>query len=168
MEKSICFTGHRKLPEKEKALIRQELRRILEAAIRVGYVHFYAGGARGWDTLCAKEVLQLKEHSPEIKLHLVLPCPMEEQTLKWSVADRRSYEEILILADTVEILCEGYTKTCMQERNQRLVDMADFCVCYYDEGRWRSGTGQTVRMATRKGIPIINIMTLTQEEENKT
>ena len=45
----------------------------------------------------------------------------------------------------------------MKERNQRLVDLADICICYYNENNSRSGTGQTVRMVQKKGIQLINI-----------
>lgn len=43
----------------------------------------------------------------------------------------------------------------MKIRNARLVELADGCICYYS-GKYISGTGQTLRMAKRKKIHIIN------------
>ena len=46
----------------------------------------------------------------------------------------------------------------MKERNQKLVDLADtLCICYWNENDNRSGTGQTVRMAEKKGLIIKNL-----------
>ena len=59
----------------------------------------------------------------------------------------------------MECVSQSYTKTCMKERNQRLIDLADVCVCWYDSvNRPHSGTGQTVRMAEKKGIRVINLL----------
>ena len=43
----------------------------------------------------------------------------------------------------------------MKERNSRLVNKADICICYLKNKR--TGTGQTVRMAETKGIDVINL-----------
>lgn len=86
-----------------------------------------------------------------------MPGPENEQTDKWkSDFDRTEYRKILLAADTVEICSEHYFDGCMKLRNQRLVDLADLCVCYYSD-KQRSGTGQTVRMAEQKRIFIINM-----------
>lgn len=46
----------------------------------------------------------------------------------------------------------------MKARNARLVELAsDYCICYWNPKNFRSGTGQTVRMAQKKGIEIINL-----------
>ena len=34
---------------------------------------------------------------------------------------------------------------------------SDYCICYWNSKDFRSGTGQTVRMAQKKGIEIINL-----------
>ena len=122
---------------------------------------FYAGGAKGWDMIFSGIVLNLSEnHVPLIKLHLVLPCPPEEQTAKWNTYDKKEYQRILKAADSVEIVSKHYDKNCMKKRNERLVELGDVCVCYYDENKKRSGTGQTVRLAEKHGKEIINILKL--------
>ena len=152
--KSICFTGHRNVkltPELERRLYVT-----LERLIRQGAVDFYAGGALGWDTFCAEAVLSLRKSNPQIRLHLVLPCPPEEQTAKWTEYQKNEYSHILSDADSAEILSEQYHSDCMKKRNARLVEYADCCVCYYNR-RSASGTGQTVRMAQKRGIVIYNL-----------
>ncbi len=152
--KSVCFTGHRNVKETaelKKALIEQLVKLIDEGA-----ADFYAGGAVGWDMLCESAVIELRERFPHIRLHLILPCPAEEQTAKWSESDKSEFRRLLSAADTVVICSEHYFDGCMKLRNQRLVNSADVCVCYYN-GKQRSGTGQTVRMAERQGKVIVNL-----------
>ncbi len=154
MNKNICFTGHRNVKETaelKKALIDQLLELIDEGA-----TDFYAGGAVGWDMLCESVVIELRERFPHIKLHLILPCSAKEQTEKWSENDKAEFKQLLLAADTVEICSEHYFDGCMKLRNQRLVNLADLCLCYYS-GKQRSGTGQTVRMAERQGKIIVNL-----------
>ncbi len=155
MNKNVCFTGHRNIKETaelKKALIKQLVKLIDEGA-----ADFYAGGAVGWDMLCESAVIELRERFPHIRLHLILPCPAEEQTEKWSGSDKAEFRRLLLAADTVEICSEHYFDGCMKLRNQRLVNLADLCVCYYS-GKQRSGTGQTVRMAERQGKVIVNLV----------
>ena len=153
--KSISFTGHRKLSE-DRTLLSQRLYHRLEQEIQNGATVFHAGGAVGFDCLSAAVVLNLREVYPHIKLHLVLPCSNEEQTAKWSADEKSEFDRILNLADSVEYTSEYYDNGCMKKRNARLMELADCCICYWD-GRQRSGTGQTVRMARRKKIRIVNL-----------
>lgn len=153
--KSVCFTGHRNLSfdiELEKRL-EKEIRNLVES----GAENFYCGGAVGWDTYCAETVLKVKQSMPHIRLKLILPCNEEQQTLKWSEAEKKRFREIREEADNLEYTSRDYSKDCMKIRNQRLVDLADICICYYNEKKSRSGTGQTVRMAEKKGIKVVNM-----------
>lgn len=119
---------------------------------------FYTGGAVGWDALAALTVLKLRESYPEVKLHLVLPCPFEEQSAKWNEAQKEEHKCIASLADTKEFTSEHLDKNAMRIRNARLVELAsDYCICYWNPKHYRSGTGQTVRMAQKKGIEVINL-----------
>lgn len=154
--KTVFFTGHREIKNDRETI--QKLMATLQKLILDGAADFYAGGAIGWDTLCEKAVLVLRErHFPHIRLHLVLPCPPDEQTARWSPFDREVYRKIIEAADSVEVLSEHYTKDCMKNRNARLAELGGICVCYYDENRRRSGTAQTVRMAERLGRKILNM-----------
>lgn len=154
MIKSVCFTGHRNITETDrlkKALVLQ-----LEKLISQGAENFYAGGALGWDMLCEKTVIELRKRFPAIKLHLVLPCPAAEQTANWREKDKAEFNRLLSAADTVQVCSAHYFDGCMKVRNMRLVSLSEVCVCYYS-GMWRSGTGQTVRIAEQQGLTVINI-----------
>ena len=156
--KNVCFTGHRRLKGDNTAQVHELLDGVIDELIRKGAQDFYCGGALGWDTLCANMILyQKKRKAPQVKLHLVLPCPPEQQTLKWTDEDKRMYYSIMESADSTEIVSDTYTSDCMKKRNARLVEYGDCCVCYFDGVTVRSGTSQTVRMAREKGIEIINI-----------
>lgn len=155
MEK-VFFTGHRiyEISNKIKFNLIVELMKLISE----GATDFYAGGALGWDMLCEWAVLALREEYPDIKLHMVLPCPPEKQIEFWLTTQIEAYYKILKAADSIEIVSKHYDKNCMKKRNERLVELGDVCVCYYDEKRTRSGTGQTVRIAEKQGKKIINIL----------
>jgi uncharacterized phage-like protein YoqJ len=148
---SCCFTGHRHIPD-----ISETLETTIISFIENGTTDFYAGGAVGFDMLCEQTVIKLREKYPQINLHLVLPCPENEQTDGWSDEDKAEYHRILLSADDVEYVSEHLDKECMKKRNARLIELADCCICYYKHKR--SGTGQTVRMAEKKGIEIVDLV----------
>ncbi len=154
--KHVCFTGHRSIKiNQDLALHLEEILRKLIQEENV--VEFYSGGAIGCDTLCAQTVLKLRNEFPYIKLKLILPCGNEEQTALWNDSDKKMFMEILSAADSVEFTSDKYYNGCMKKRNQRLVELSDCCVCYYNIRNKFSGTGQTVRIAENKGVPIINL-----------
>ena len=154
--KNICFTGHRQIRNDSSLTARLEktLRNLIE---QHGATDFYSGGAIGWDTLCAETVLKLRNTYPHIRLHLILPCCEAEQTASWNITQKEIYHKILSAADSVEFVSEHYYDGCMKKRNTRLTESADCCVCYYNEKRSASGTGQTVRMALKCNIDIVNL-----------
>ena len=154
--KKVFFTGHR-----DSNVYTEDMYKAKDLLCKLvieGARDFYAGGARGWDLTFEEFVIDLREdHFPMIKLHLVLPCPPEEQTKGWKDYDKKLYQKMLKSADSIEIVSEHYSKDCMKKRNERLVKLGDICVCYYNEKHRCSGTGQTVRMAEKQGKEIINI-----------
>lgn len=158
MNRSVCFTGHRTIAE-DKETLSARLYALLERLVtEQEVIDFYTGGAVGWDALAALTVLKLRESYPEVKLHLVLPCSFEEQSAKWNEAQKEEHKHITSLADTKEFTSEHLGKTAMKIRNARLVELAsDYCICYWNPKNFRSGTGQAVRMAQKKGIEVINL-----------
>lgn len=156
MEKSACFTGHRKLTGDIPDLENRLYGFIKQGIIHLGLTDFYVGGAFGWDTLAAKTVLRLQEVYP-VRLHLVLTCSNEEQTAKWTAEQRAEFYRILGLADDTEYTAEHYYNSCMKVRNARLVEHANTrCYCFWQPGNQRSGTYQTIHMAKVKGIMVVN------------
>ena len=152
--KVACFSGHRKLPQNCTQLT-ADLEASIVSLIERGVVFFGAGGALGFDMLAEETVLRLKERYPHIKLILVLPCPPEQQTLKWNLEQRRRYFDILNKADKVRVLADTYTNSCMLDRNRHLVDNSGHLICYLRENR--GGTHFTVCYAEQKRLDIIRI-----------
>ena len=157
MSKSACFTGHRVISEDKKKLSAR-LYAVLERIINEDEItDFYAGGAVGFDTIVALNVLRLKEKYNNIRLHLVLPCSNEEQTKNWTAEQKYEFKCILARADSVEYTSEHYHRKCMGVRNAQLVKNAsDYCICYLDINH-KSGTSQTVQMAEEKGLKVVNL-----------
>ncbi|MBQ7980361.1 MAG: DUF1273 family protein [Oscillospiraceae bacterium] len=154
--KHICFTGHRNIKNTQKLALCLEntLRKLIQEE---NASEFYSGGAIGWDTLCAQTVLKLRNEYPHIRLNLILPCNESEQTSLWKESDKKVFKEILYSADTVEFTSAHYYNGCMKKRNIRLIELTECCVCYYNTRNYASGTGQTVRLAEKKNIRIINL-----------
>ena len=162
MKKSACFTGHRTLMTDMNSFSALLLSVIEQMITDRNITDYYAGGAYGFDAIASLSVLQLKEKYPEVRLHLILPCSNEEQTDGWNTKRKTEFENILGLADSVEQVSERYYNGCMKVRNARLVELAtDYCICYWNPKHYRSGTGQTVRMAQKKGIEVVNLFEMT-------
>ena len=84
--RTVCFTGHRKIPPKRMTSLARRLRTEIIELIDKGYLYFGTGGALGFDTLAAQTVLDLKSDYPQIKLILVLPCLSQADS--WSSDDK--------------------------------------------------------------------------------
>lgn len=152
-KQTCCFTGHRQIPQGERAEIVGRLERTIINLSQRGVRYYGAGGALGFDTLAAQTVIQLRKNYPAIKLILVLPCLT--QTRGWRPEDIAEYERIKAQADKVVYTSQEYTSSCMHKRNRHLVDNSGICICYLrkDSG----GTAYTVRYAKKQGLEIINV-----------
>ena len=75
MTYTCCFTGHRKIPKEDYGVIRRITRQYVEFLAGNGVTNFLAGGAVGYDLMCALIVLSLKEKFHDIRLEIVLPSP---------------------------------------------------------------------------------------------
>jgi uncharacterized phage-like protein YoqJ len=157
MANTVCFTGHRQIPDEQYPALHALLSDTIERAILNGATVFRAGGAIGFDTLAALTVLSLRLRHPEIRLELILPCP--SQTHGWSDEDRRLYEQIMEKADTYRFVSETYYRGVLQTRNRALVDGSDLCIAYMTSSQ--GGTAFTVREALRHGLEVINLADFT-------
>ena len=149
-----CFSGHRKLPENCSKL-RANLEKAIIELIERGVVFFGNGGAVGFDALAATTVLKLKKEYPHIRLVMVLPCPPEEQSMKWNEEQKKRYYDLLDQADKVRILSPRYTSGCMLNRNRHLVDNSGYLICYLREQH--GGTFYTVNYAEQQRLKILRI-----------
>lgn len=154
-----CLTGHRILPRsrQEREAIKDNLRKVIASLAGEDVTVFYTGGARGFDTMAAITVLEMKALFPEIRLYLALPHP--DQAEKWPRKERELYEQIKEHADQIQFISPVYTSDCMRQRNYYMVEHSRICA-YYMVKTVRSGTAQTVNYAQKMGCRMID---LTQE-----
>lgn len=151
--KTCCFTGHRDICAEDIVRLPEVLDTTLDRLIASGVGVFRAGGAVGFDTLCALKVLEKKKKDPKIRLELCLPC--KDQTQGWPERDVNIYNYILSAADSVRYVGEKYVRGCMHVRNRMLVDGSDVCVTYCKESV--GGTAYTCRYALKRGVELINL-----------
>lgn len=148
-----AFTGHRKIETRHRDRIEELVRRAIGFAYESGCRTFLTGGALGFDTLAAKEVIRFKLSHPDVTLRIILPC--KNQCNSWTPSQISLYEYTLANADMIEYVSDEYTDSCMKVRNQRLADMCDLMIAYV--ARPYSGAAQTVRMASNAGKIIYNL-----------
>ncbi len=155
MIENCCFTGHRRLPVGEglRLLVERTAEAVREA-YRLGARHFYAGGALGFDMLAEECVCALRESElSDICLHLLLPC--RDQDRLWPPAEQKRYRELIERADSHLFLYPTYQRFVMAARNRALIKAADLCISYLVDPV--GGTAQTVSLAKKKPIPVVNV-----------
>ena len=150
---SCSFTGHRRIEERHAPKLPALLSRAIKYAYENGVRCFFCGGAYGFDTLAAREVIRFRAHHPDVRLVLLLPCP--EQASGWSARLRDAYEYVLSVSDEVVYMSETYTRGCMQKRNRELVERAELVIAYLSHAH--SGSAQTVNYANRAGKTVYNL-----------
>lgn len=155
-ENAVCFTGHREIGEPISD-VELRLTETVECLIEQGYVFFWAGGARGFDTIASEVVLKLKSIYPQI--HLFLALPFDEQYThekNWTQTEISQYHRIKETASNVVILCDGFRPGAYHQRNRYLADNSSVCIAYLN--REKSGTGYTVRYAKKRGLQVVNLL----------
>lgn len=150
---TCAFTGHRRIKDSHKKHLSSLLFRAINYAYERGCRKFITGGAIGFDTEAAREVLRFRISHPDVSLILFLPCL--DQDASWSERQRDAYEYILSSANEVRYVSEVYDKGCMKRRNQAMADECDIMIAYV--ARDYSGSAQTMRMATALGREVYNL-----------
>jgi len=149
-----CFTGHRpeKLTRTEKDIVR-DLEKEIRQAIADGLSVFITGMARGVDIWAAQIVLRLRNSGYDIKL--ICACPYDGFEFGWSKDWQKQYKEILAAADFVKYVCEGYSRSCFQIRNEWMVNHATRVIAVFNGEK--SGTKNTIDYAAKVGVPVVRI-----------
>lgn len=149
-----CFTGHRpeKLTRTEKDIVR-DLEKEIRQAIADGLSVFITGMARGVDIWAAQIVLSLRNSGYDIKL--ICACPYDGFESGWSKDWQKQYKEILAAADYVKYVCEGYSRSCFQIRNEWMVNHAARVIAVFNGEK--SDTKNTIDYAAKAGIPVVRI-----------
>ncbi len=150
-DKSVCFTGHRIV---KRDLEEKDIEKVIKELINEGYENFLNGMAMGFDLLCFKILLKLKEEKfPFIKLVACIPCL--NQNLKYPAKIKRLYEEYLEKADYTVIISDVYTEYCMKERDRFMVDSSAVCISYLYKST--GGTYYTTSYAVEKERKVVYI-----------
>ena len=152
--KTCCFTGHRKMTDKEKLSCSKRISHLVDTLVHIGVTEFITGGALGFDTVACVTLINIKRQKyPHINITVAVPC--KDQSQYWSIGDKAIYSSTLKYADRVVVLSEKYTSTCMQERNRYMVDHSKYCISYLKTQS--GGTYNTVRYAKKCGVAVINL-----------
>lgn len=156
IDKTCCFTGHRRLNKSQLPEIKNNLTKEIMNLISRDVIYFGTGGALGFDTLAAQTVINLREKYKQIKLILIIPCKGQEN--KWNYKDQEVYENIKNNADKIVYLSEKYEDGCMLKRNRHMIDNSNFVIVAWD-GRKMGGTYYTLNYARKlkKQIIFINL-----------
>ena len=166
--RSCAITGHRptrfKWKYKEnntgckrlKKRIKDQCVLLYERGVR----QFWVGGSLGVDMWTAEILLRLKEQPEYSEIELMIALPFADHDSTW---DDRSKQRMAFLikhsAKTVTVGASDQPPVVnYRRRNEFLVNQADCLLAVYDNDRSiRSGTGMTVNLAKKKGIPVICI-----------
>ena len=54
--------------------------------------------------LCEMTILDLKKEYHNIEFHIIMPCPFDEQTMKWTEEQKDKYRTIINSADSIEVI----------------------------------------------------------------
>jgi uncharacterized phage-like protein YoqJ len=149
---TACFSGHRpeRLPRSPamvdiiKSLIAFEISEALDS----GFHTFIMGGSRGIDLWAGIAVLHEKQKDKALRLIAALPYFAGDS--RFSERDRFDYGYVLEHCDDVVYASAEYDKNCMKRRNRFMVENSSRLIAFVDD--YRSGTGQTIRLAEREGV----------------
>lgn len=150
---TCCFTGHREIPEPERERIYHDLYGAVSTLIEKGVTRFRCGGARGFDTMAALIILDIKKLNPKVSLIVDVPC--QNQHSRWKSDERAALDYILSVADEVNILSPHYYNGCMQYRNRYMVDRSAYLIAY--QTKPVGGSAYTVLYAKEQNLTIIRV-----------
>ena len=150
----VCFTGHRpeKLTRTEKA-IRKDLEKEIRQAVADGLNVFITGMARGVDIWAAQIILSLRDEGYPVKL--MCACPYDGFEAGWNREWQEQYKTILTIADFVKYVCDGYSCSCFQIRNEWMINHAARVIAVFNGDK--SGTKNTIDYAAKVGVPVAHI-----------
>ena len=153
-EQTCCFTGHRNIPadQLQEIVARTEVN--VRELIRGGYRCFMVGGAVGYDTLVAELLFRLRD-TERLGIRVILAYPFNGYTAHWSEVQKATYARLLPLYDERICVAAAASRGAYLQRDRYMADASSACIAYCT--RQTGGTAYTVRYATKKGVPVINV-----------
>ena len=155
-KKTCCFIGHRDIPiGKAQEIAGQTANEIRSLIVDYGVCFFGVGGAIGYDMLAARVLFRLRETGfPNIKVILV--CPFDGFTSRWSPQQKADHQRLLPKYDKVVCVSDRPSKGAYLKRDRYLVDGSAYCIAYCT--RDYGGTAYTLRYARQQGVEVRNIV----------
>lgn len=145
----VAFTGHRTYQHSAE----EQLRTTILSLYNQGARTFRVGMAEGFDLAAAEAILEIMSESCDITLEAYIPWQGFNSHLTSDKQER--YQRILQQCDTITTISEEFRPWVFRERNDRLVEGADYVVAWWDGSS--SGTGYTVRKALKKRCKVVNL-----------
>lgn len=149
---TCCFTGHREIFSGDEIILEKWLEKTISwLYLYNGVRYFGSGGAIGFDIFAAEVVLRLMRKHPDIKLVLVLPCPLHDKF--WNEEWKQRFARIAEQASKIVYTSDRYHDCCMHIRNRHLINHSEWCIAYCR--KYYGGTAYTVSYAKEKQRKII-------------
>ena len=147
--RAVAITGHRVIyPDFNIKKVEKELKSL----IKQGYNIFLVGMAVGFDTICFQLLEKLREKE-DIKIVACIPCLTQPD--KFNSEQKKEYYRMVSVADKKIVLSNEYTNSCMQKRNQFMVDNSSLVLAYLK--RDFGGTANTIKYAKKQNKKIVQI-----------
>ncbi len=105
------------------------------------------------DIWAAEIVCERKDILHDVRL--ICAVPYENQANGWNENYRERYDALLSKADKVMLMSRHYTRTCLRERNEWMVNQSGYIIAVCGNGK--SGSASTLAYAKRKGLRTVRI-----------
>jgi len=149
-----CFTGHR--PSKlhaSEVQIKRALAEAIEGSYIDGYRTFITGMAQGVDIWAGELVLEHKYLHPDI--HIICALPHPDFQKRWSRDWQQRYNTILSQADLIITVCDSFSYSAYQKRNEWMVNHSARVIAVYNGET--GGTRNTIEYAKKQGVSLVMI-----------
>jgi hypothetical protein len=157
--KTCCFTGHRpeQLPgggnaqSESFAGIKETAQKYVGWLLDRGYDTFVTGMSRGFDLIMAQYLLDECPAEDSINIVCAVPYPKQFREMRTD-SEMRLYQRVLERADLIAVSSREYHHGCYAVRNRLMVNCSSAIIGYLASPQTRSGTMQTINMASKAGL----------------
>ena len=153
-EETCCFTGHRKIKDKDFDMVMaRTMGKVRELIVKYGYRYFRVGGSIGYDMFAA-EILFLMRDLEFPHIQVILDYPFDGFTDGWDEEQKNEYAKLLPQYDKIVCVSPSVGREAYLARDRHLIDNSSFCISYCT--RRTGGTAYTIRYAETNHIPVYN------------
>lgn len=140
--------------------LQSEILTQIKALYARGFHTFLSGMCDGFDLMCARAVMELKDICSDINLVAVIPFSGHQKS--FSEEDKQLYKLILEHSSEVIVLEEKYMGAYQYlQRNDFLINNSSLILCYYSG--LNGGTRYTYSRGKKLGLEIVNLSPIKPE-----